>query len=206
LHIYAFGSICRGDIDSNSDIDLLAIIKGSDLRFDSNTFSIYSYSRITELWKEGNPFAWHLSSEAKFIYSVDGSDFIQGLGSPQEYNGCEEDCNKFHKLFINAFASIKAGSNSPIFELSSIFLAIRNFATCYLLGQENIKDFSRNSALHMRGKSLKISRSTYEILEKARMLSTRGVGGIVSQEALITTIEELSTINNWMEHLLNKVK
>lgn len=32
MHIYAFGSICRGEIDKNSDIDLLAIVDGFDAR------------------------------------------------------------------------------------------------------------------------------------------------------------------------------
>ncbi len=206
MHIYAFGSICRGDIDINSDIDLLAITKGFDLRFDPNTFSIYSYSRISELWKEGNPFAWHLFSEAKLIYSFDGSDFIQTLGNPQKYNNCKKDCNKFYNLFINAFSSITSNSHSKIFELSTIFLAIRNFATCYLLGEKNIKDFSRKSALHINGKSLKISDSTYKILEHARIISTRGLGNIIPKKDVLNAIEEFNIIKKWMEELLKEVK
>ena len=57
MHIYAFGSVCRGDVLPSSDIDLLAITEGHDSRFDPNNYSIYSYNRIKELWQEGNPFA-----------------------------------------------------------------------------------------------------------------------------------------------------
>lgn len=33
MHIYAFGSICRGEVDASSDIDMLAIVNGHDARF-----------------------------------------------------------------------------------------------------------------------------------------------------------------------------
>lgn len=43
MHIYAFGSICRGEVDSFSDIDMLAIVSGRDERFNPRDYSIYSY-------------------------------------------------------------------------------------------------------------------------------------------------------------------
>ena len=78
MHVYAFGSLCRGEIRPDSDIDLLAIVDGYDSRFDQNVFSIYSYTRLAELWNEGNPFGWHLFLESRLIFSADGSDFLQG--------------------------------------------------------------------------------------------------------------------------------
>lgn len=65
MHIYAFGSICRGDVSPASDVDLLAIVDGYDERFSLDDYSIYSYDRIWEIWNEGNPFAWHLALESK---------------------------------------------------------------------------------------------------------------------------------------------
>ena len=62
MHIYAFGSLCRGEVDFGSDVDLLSIIEGPDSRFDPDVFAKYSYDRIRSLWKEGNPFAWHLAN------------------------------------------------------------------------------------------------------------------------------------------------
>lgn len=207
MHIYAFGSICRGEIDLHSDIDLLSITEGYDYHFNPNMFSIYSYSRIDTMWKDGNPFAWHLATEAKLLYSSNGSDFIKELGNPSEYKNYKKDCNKFYCLFLNAFASINSGSKSKIFELSTIFLSIRNFATCYLLGKSNIKDFSRHSAIHFDStRSLKISSAAYEILEKSRIISTRGVGQTISQKESLIAIEELNNIKNWMEDLLKEVK
>jgi predicted nucleotidyltransferase len=67
MHIYAFGSLCRGEVSRNSDVDLLALVDGFDERFNPEIYSIYSYRRIEELWREGNPFAWHLSLESRLV-------------------------------------------------------------------------------------------------------------------------------------------
>ena len=80
MHIYAFGSLCRGEIDIDSDVDLLAIVGGPDRRFNSDTYSVYSYKRIAELWAEGNPFAWHLTYESRMVYaSVNFRTFSNAL-------------------------------------------------------------------------------------------------------------------------------
>jgi len=205
LHIYAFGSVCRGDIDTESDIDLLSIVDGYDDRFDSSTYSIYSYNRLMELWKEGNPFAWHLATEAKIIYSSNGKDFIKDLGEPKEYIKCKQDCIKFFNLYCKAVDSISSGGNSVIFEMSSIFLAVRNFATCYLLGQHKIGNFSRRSALQMNKKSIQISNDTYRILERSRVLCIRGTGKIINRNEFENSWDEIISIKNWMENLLDEV-
>ena len=75
MHIYIFGSICRGDLREGSDIDLLALVEGYDSRFDPDTFSVYSYSRIADLWAEGNPFAWHLFLESRLVFASDQRTF-----------------------------------------------------------------------------------------------------------------------------------
>jgi hypothetical protein len=53
MHIYAFGSVCRGDISPGSDVDLLAVVEGHDARFSPDDYSIYSYERVREIWEEG---------------------------------------------------------------------------------------------------------------------------------------------------------
>jgi len=205
VHIYAFGSVCRGDIDAESDIDLLSIVDGYDDRFDSSTYSIYSYNRLIELWREGNPFAWHLANEAKIIYSSNGDDFLKNLGKPNEYRKCKQDCIKFFNLYCKAVDSISSGGNSLVFDMSSIFLAVRNFATCYLLGQHKIGNFSRRSALQMNDKSLKISNETYRFLERSRILCVRGTGKMINRNEIDKSLDELISINHWMESLLAEV-
>lgn len=145
MHIYAFGSICRGEIDKYSDIDVIAIVENFDSRLDPNKFSIYSYNRIKELWEEGNPFAWHLSLESKMIYSSNSKNLFDQLGKPNIYQNGTDDCLKFYRLFKSAEEALKSNTSSKTFELSNIFLSIRNFATCYQLANGKYC-FSRDSA------------------------------------------------------------
>lgn len=206
MHIYAFGSICRGEYSIGSDIDLLAIVEGRDMNLDPCIFSIYSYSRIREIWQEGNPFAWHLAIESQLIYSSDGNNFLQSLGNPNLYNNCLEDCKKFFDLLLSAIFSIREGGDSRIYDLSTIFLAIRNFATCFELGINGNKIFSKDSALKLGQKSINISKNTYEILKRARILSTRGLGPMLEDKEIESAINEINQVEIWMRNLLYEVE
>ena len=203
-HIYAFGSVCRGEVTPESDVDLLAVTQGIDQRFDSNLYSVYSYARVAEIWNEGSPFAWHLYLEAKLLHSPDNSDYILELGEPAAYRWAAQDCQKFFDLFEGSAKSLRAGTNSPVFELSTIFLAVRNFATCYSLGA-GLPDFSRHSALRLGVSSLIVSGDVFEILERARLLCTRGTGEMISLEEAASVASSLGEIEDWMRLLLTSV-
>jgi hypothetical protein len=205
MHLYAFGSIVRGDVTLGSDVDLLAIVEGRDVRFDPNVFSIYSYRRIRELWQEGNPFAWHLSLEAKLFYSSTGFDLLKELGRPAAYKACKRDCEKFFALFHAASHAIRMGTNSVVFNLSIVFLSIRNFATCYSLGLTSKPNFSRTSALSLGRESIQLTKTNYSVLERARILSTRGFGAPLTQTEAKSALEEFHKIESWMRELLGKV-
>lgn len=206
MHIYAFGSVCRGEIDRSSDIDLIAIVEGFDARFDPATFSIYSYKRIREIWESGNPFAWHLATESRLLFSSDQSDFFSELGEPSQYLSVRSDCEKFTRIFQDAAQAIEAGTDSVVFELSTVFLAIRNFATCFALGTSIQKDFSRFSAKHLEASPVPISSMTFNILERARLLSTRGKGCSLQRLEIESVKAELDSINSWMNNLLSKIE
>ncbi len=205
MHIYIFGSLCRGEVSIGSDIDMLAITDHIDPRLDPETFSIYSYKRLEELWKEGNPFAWHLAQDARLVFSADGKDFLKELGGPAQYCRCREDCLKFFQLFENAVSALAAPSCSLAFELSSIFLAVRNFATCFSLGIRGEKIFSRHSAKLLGDDSVPLSDMSYRLLERARILSTRGIGPMVTSQELSACLEEIRQLRTWMERLLTRI-
>ena len=206
MHIYAFGSIWRGEVDASSDIDLLTIVDGRDLRFDAEIFSIYGYSRIKAIWREGNPFAWHLSLESRLLHSSDGVDFLQSIGSPERYQRSATDCAKFRDIFKAASEALRNGSSSPIFELSSVFLAMRNIATCYSLGVLDKPDFSRRSALRLQGDSLEIEDKVFSMIERARILSTRGHGSLLTEDEIEIIKVHLDRIESWMDRLSEKAK
>lgn len=205
MHIYAFGSICRGEVDLCSDIDMLAIVNGRGNRFSSENYSIYSYERINELWEQGNPFAWHLFLESKLIYSSNNSDYLRNIGEPTAYKAGLADCKKFREIFLSAKQSIEESNLTAIFDLSSIFLAIRNFATCYSLYSGIKPDFSRNSAYNMGIHRVLTDESTYRLLERARVLCTRGVGDLLSFHDIDKAKNELNKIESWMNEKINKI-
>ena len=205
MHIYAFGSVCRGEIDCGSDVDLLAIVDEHADVFDPNVFSIYSYKRIKELWSEGNPFAWHLAKEARLLYSLKCDNFIEKLDTPNKYNRTKADCEKFQRLFSGALSSIVSCSKSPIYDLSTMFLAIRNFATCYALGCLDLCEFSRYSARRLGNRSLEISDDSFRILERSRILSTRGYGEIIKKQEVQKVLKEAALIHTWMNTLSKEI-
>ncbi|WP_413739604.1 nucleotidyltransferase [Sodalis sp. RH14] len=205
MHIYAFGSICRGEVDSFSDVDMLAIVSGRDERFNPKDYSIYSYERINELWKEGNPFAWHLFLESMLIYSPDRIDYLRSLGKPSNYNSGLADCKKFLEIFISAKNSIETSVLTEIFDLSSIFLSIRNFATCFSLDCDVRPDFSRNSARNLGIHSIPVCDLTYQLLERARVLCTRGTGEILNADDIKKVKSQLDLIECWMREKIKMI-
>ena len=208
MYIYVFGSLCRGEIDEFSDVDLLAIINSvEDINtpLDSQKFSIYKEKRMKELWNEGNPFAWHLFTESQLIYSDNANDIIKNWGKPNPYNNMQFDLAKFSKLFYSSIKSLNDSRHSDIFDLSMLFLAIRNFASCYSLGALNDFNFSRRSALSLKANKLDISDQSFSIMERARILSTRGLGKLITKTEKQIVLKETDTISNWFQSILNKL-
>ncbi len=205
MHIYAFGSLCRGEVDVGSDVDVLAITESLDPRFDPDAFSNYSYKRIRALWQEGNPFAWHLATEAKLIFASDGRNFLAELDSPAAYQRCAQDCEQFFRVYQRAIDALKSGGCSRVFELSTVFLAVRNFATCFSLGVTKLPNFSRHSAKNMGERSLKISERGYQLLERSRILATRAAGPMVQQQEMEACLHEICAISFWMKKLLTEI-
>lgn len=206
MHIYAFGSICRGDVSIGSDVDLLAIVESHDSRFDPNVYSIYSYKRVREIWEEGNPFAWHLSLESRLLFSPDDNDYLKVMGSPAPYRQCVRDCERFLALFREGYDSILAGKPSTVFDLSTIFLSIRNLATCFSLGATDRPNFSRNSALCLGTRSLRLSQDSYHVLERARILCTRGQGTNILEQEINPTVDRLNEVLEWMNNLVDEAR
>lgn len=208
MHIYAFGSVCRGEVTLDSDIDLLALVEGHDARFDPSKYSIYSYNKMRELWDNGSPFAWHLALESRLLFTSDRLDFLRLLGQPASYHGAINDCQKFFDVFLEARKSLVRDRNSKVFDLSSIFLSIRNIATCYSLGVLRKPNFSRHAAVDIGGGAtmLPLSHTSYRILERARILCTRSIGDDISEAELQGVLNECESIETWMSNLVAKTR
>ncbi|WP_367153717.1 hypothetical protein [Methylibium sp.] len=203
-HFYAFGSICRGEIDRSSDIDLLACVSSPSEDIDPETFSVYRHDRLRQLWRHGNPFAWHLHLESRLLFSSDGQDFIASLGLPSKYVNGPADCAQFARLFAESRSELLRTLNSATFNLSCMFLATRNFATCYSL-HVGKPCFSRNSPLIV-DVPLAVQKTVFDVLSRARVLSTRGLGSTLSPTDISTVLSAAPIVSDWMSSLLSEVR
>lgn len=206
MHIYVYGSFCRGEYSQGSDLDLLAISDAGTERFDPMRFSVYSPSKISDLWERGNPFAWHLSLEARMIFASDGADFLSSLGRPQPYRESAEDCERFLALFREAADSASSTPEPMVFDLGVMFLAVRNIATCYALGVMGCGKFSRDAARQLGDKSVPVDDAAYRILERARLLSSRGFGGALSSAERRCAMQQIPALSRWMAQLVQEAK
>lgn len=207
MHLYAFGSVCRGDITHDSDIDLLALVSGHDARLNPTKYSIYSYAKMKTMWLQGSPFAWHLSLESRLLYTKDGADFLGSLGKPAPYSACVPDCQKFYGVFQEALASLQESPSTKVFDLSSSFLSVRNISTCFALGVLGTPLFSRHAALQLPMEfQLPISNDAYRIMERARILCTRSTGIDINDIETRLVLSECEQINQWMMTLIEKAE
>ncbi|TPH26342.1 nucleotidyltransferase domain-containing protein [Haemophilus haemolyticus] len=197
MHAYVFGSLCRGELDNKSDIDILII---SDEKFGSeySKYSVYSYEKIRGLWLDGNPFAWHLYLESKLVFSSEGNDFLRELGEPSKYSNMRNDFYKFKDIYTNSLKSLELNFNS-VFNLSCIFLAIRNISTCYSLYLGEAV-FSRRSMIKITP-AIDIPIEVIETLEKCRILSTRGIGDDLNKPELENVISHIDSIDKWFDKI-----
>ena len=202
MHIYAYGSICRGEVELGSDIDALAIVDGPDPRFDPAVYSVYPYARLRELWTAGNPFAWHLFMESRLLFADDGVDFIRELGRPEPYTRWHADSEKFCDLYRTAADVLTIRRDTTVFELATIFLAVRNLAICYSLREGALPVFSRRAFEALGANSLGLELRTSKVLDDARILSTRGYGAEPSEDAVAQVLSHLPEIDQWIGALM----
>lgn len=201
MHIYAFGSVCRGEISQDSDVDLLVLTNKDEKKFLHDTYSVYTYKRIHELWLEGSPFAWHLHHESRIVFSDDNEDYLKKIGAPSKYKNFDNDFAKFHTLMVDAINRVNQGTNSVVFEISNIFLAIRNISICYSIDNFEKPIFSRHAAIMLSERSLKLPQEVYHIFERARILSTRGIGDNLLENEVSLARSYFNSIQQWAMRL-----
>ncbi len=115
---------------------------------------------------------------------------------------CKSDLLKFKKLFEDSTASINKDDFSIIFDLAMIFLAIRNFATCYSLGSYKKPIFSRATFEKLHDYPLKLDDEIKELLMMSRISSTRGLEYSIENKSLSLLKLNLDKIENWFNEIL----
>lgn len=172
--IYIFGSSVRGEVESNSDIDVL-VIADTKNRHDHfpTEWSVYSHSSIKEFYDSGRLFAWHLHLDSKCIFKESEQSYLESLGKPAEYSNFNSDLESLSELLLTSLNEIDNSTASIIFEAGVAYTAIRDLAMVASTKLHSRPCFSRYSPYALPF-TFPIEKSLYELMICARLASTRG--------------------------------
>ena len=171
--IYVFGSICRGESTPTSDVDVLVVpFKADGSRF-PQSWSVYSPELLTEYFKAGRLFAWHLHLEAKCVYSPRSESFLEILGAPAPYSTIVDDIEDLDALLNEALAELASGTENVIYELGIVYTAIRDLAMSASWSLLGSPCFSADAPYRLP-LDPPLPRDVYDQTMVARHASTRG--------------------------------
>lgn len=200
---YVFGSICRGDFDEASDVDIIEISSAiRHVERNRHDVSVYSTERIQALWQVGHQFAWHLYLESKLVFTADGRDVLKELGKPKSYTARRIDIERYFRMFERSANFLLHETVSPVSEWAIIFSAMRNAAISHSVSLHDRPMFHRNAAWDLDTPKLAISRERYSQISACKLLATRGLGKAPSTTVIYEMLETLPAINDWFQKLL----
>lgn len=188
IGVYVFGSVGRGQQDSLSDLDLLAVVKNGagkvgelsivsyvpeTLQGLKPSISWYGGDRLREMFYNGELFAWHLHRETLPLY--DPISFLKGLGKPSEYRDAVADTRSFQKVLRGIPSQITVNEYNAVYESGLIYVCLRNIAMAasWLLCES--PDFTRYSPFKLGAiREFPISRREFNLTMACRMAGQRG--------------------------------
>ena len=187
LTVAIFGSQVRGDADISSDVDILVITDSGKPdtsaltifiknQFNQNSdISIYSLSRLKEMYNQGHLFAWHLFGESKYIPYLDTKDLIEELGKPSPYKNAYEDITELIEVLHTIKIELKNGLNS-VYEAGLLYVCLRNIALAASWYSKSGLKFGRRSPFQLSAEipKLQLTVEEYELLAACRHSTTRG--------------------------------
>lgn len=172
--IYVFGSICRGESTPTSDVDVLAIpFEPSESTF-PQSWSVYSPQLLSQYFKDGRLFAWHLYLESKCIFSQRAEPFLSTLGCPAQYSSMLNDIEDLEELLNEAMGELAAGTESVVYELGIVYTALRDLAMAASWSLLGSPCFSADAPFRLPI-APPLPRAAYHQIMLARHASTRGI-------------------------------
>lgn len=198
MWVYVFGSLVRGEIDVDSDVDILAVVsEQSEKKNLPANFLKYTMSELIKSFEKGELFAHHLAHESQLIYSDDGRDIIELLGSPTPYSLALEHIIQFKEIGLSAIERIRKNTSATVFNYGLIYMALRDVAMILSYIQGDRPSFSKNSPYHV-SPQLTLPKAKYSLLRRCRAASTRGVEIFALTDRLLID-DELSEIERWLK-------
>lgn len=171
--IYVFGSVCRGDSTPTSDVDVLVVpFEVESSRFPRD-WSVYSPELLSEYYKDGRLFAWHLHLEARCVFSRRNEPFLASLGPPAPYSSIFNDIDELERLLNEALDELATGTKNVIYELGIAYTAIRDLAMSASWSLLETPCFAADAPFRLPV-DLPLPRAAYHQAMLARHASTRG--------------------------------
>lgn len=221
LDLRYFGSVVRDDADISSDVDVLCVVSkkenadlvGIEKLLDASVvggreidLSVYGGDRISEMYREGHLFAWHLYQGSMAV--SDGYCFVESLGKPAEYKEAIKDIRNLLEVLYDVRRALAEGGESLIFEAGLLYVVCRNIGIAASWGSDNGLDFSRNApfTLVVKGvpKAVILERELYARLCACRHASMRGSPS--PEICLRDVLEACDCIEIWALELLKGMR
>ena len=172
--IYLFGSVTRGEVSASSDVDVLVVPLGEyDRTQYPREWSVYSRETIQEYFDKGRLFAWHLSLEAKCVFTPFARPWLDLLGQPAGYSSVRQDVDELQSLLRQSLDELRAGTKSVIYELGICYTAVRDIAMSVSWAWDGRPNFSRMAPFEL-SVQCPVAPSSYGIAMGARHASARG--------------------------------
>lgn len=202
---YIFGSLRAGEIDPDSDVDVLAIVEGSEER--SNlpvTWSVYTKEAIRSHFARGTLFAWHLYSDALLIWPKQRSGFIEELGPPAEYAHGKTEIAGLISVLHEAIAALYGGANSPVFEHGLVAMCCRDIAMAASIHVNGHFEFSRFAPFRLDLVTFPLKLERYTLALQCRRATVRGINPPILGQGNSLSHAELDGILAWADQVLDK--
>jgi len=197
--LYIFGSAARGEVATNSDIDVLVITVQVEKKSTfPNSWSVYSKKSIEKLFAQAKLFACHLHLDAKCIYSSESTNFLEQLGEPAQYKDLIGDFCNLSELLDDSLSEMKI-TNSEVFEIGLIYTALRDIAMVASTVLCDRPCFSRYSPYKIP-LEIPLSQDLYESMIEARLTSTRGLEFTGDTNRIINEVVSSDT-KFWVQEL-----
>lgn len=196
MWVYVFGSLVRGEFESDSDIDILTIGTEEELTSLPSFCLKYTKRSIEECFQRGDLFAHHLFAESKLVFSSDGSDILGKLGYPHSYSTFKEDARQFLNIAHHSLCELQQQCYTTVYEMGLLYMCMRDLAmiATYLDGRVSFSKYSP----YKTALSLELPLEKYRLLKKSRVASTRGK---TLMNNLCLTNEDYKIILDWLNYI-----
>jgi len=207
--IYIFGSITRGEVNPNSDTDVLVIPLGDQARqvYPSN-WSYYTEETLRKMHKDGRLFSWHLYLDSTCVHTHRETPLLVEMGPPNSYSTALEDIGDLKALLDQSIQCLHDNTPNQIYEIGLIHTCLRDIAMSASWWFYERPCFSIYAPYQIDN-PLPLDREIYRKAISARHNSTRGINSgydwkLVTKEILSAPIRGwVSTIQRGVNELVS---